>query len=82
MNPQMRRKPRAPIKTASPTLRALLEHAERKGVVQAQIAEALGCHPPRISSWRRGANEPGIMIVEQLADFLGLELELKEKSDV
>lgn len=64
----------APIRTASPVLRELFEIADRDGVMLITIADRANTHPVRVSGYRRGKNQPGVMVVEEMAHALGYRL--------
>lgn len=65
---------RIPVRTASPTLRAIFEHMTEAGVTLGAAARSLGMHGNRLSEYRRGRVEPGIMTVEEMAAAAGLEI--------
>ena len=67
---------RTPIRTASPTLRALFEQAESLGIAQGEIAARIASRQHVIFRYRAGQREPGIMTVEALADALGMRISL------
>ena len=67
---------RTPIRTASPTLRALFEQAESLGIAQGEIAARIDSRQHVIFRYRAGQREPGIMTVEALAHALGMRISL------
>jgi len=63
-----------PVRTASPTVRAIFEHMTEAGITLHSVSIGIDRHPNRISEYRRGRVEPGIMTVEELAAAAGLEI--------
>lgn len=70
---------RTPVRAASPTLKAIFEDMTGRGVRLADMGDMIGRHEARVSEWRRGLVEPGIMVVEEMADVLGYRLVLEKK---
>lgn len=65
---------RIPVRTASPTLRAIFEHMTETNQTLDRIAERLGTHQARLSEYRRGRVTPGLMTVEEMAAAVGLDI--------
>jgi len=70
---------RTPIRAASPILKAIFEDMNGRGVRLADMGDMIGRHEARVSEWRRGLVEPGIMVVDEMADVLGYRLVLEKK---
>lgn len=71
----------APIKTSSPILRSLFDAAKLSGVTLDSLADSCNTHQARISGYRTGRNQPGILVVEKMAAALGYRLELVPLDD-
>ncbi|QIG67902.1 cro-like repressor protein [Rhizobium phage RHph_Y60] len=69
---------RGPIRTASPTVRFLLEKADERGILMVDIASALKVHLNSVRSWRSGLAAPSILAVEELAAFLKVNLHVTD----
>lgn len=63
-------------KTASPILRAIFDEMWHQGVTVAGMADEMGRHTPRLTEWRNGRVEPGVMAVEEMAQHIGYRLAL------
>ncbi len=72
---------RTPVRSASPTLRAIFEDMTNRNIRLADMGDMIGRHGSRVSEWRRGLVEPGIMTVEEMADALGYRLALEKKDE-
>lgn len=69
------------IKTSSPTLRSLFSAAKLSGITLDSLAESCNTHQARLSGYRTGRNQPGILIVEEMAGALGYRLALVPLDD-
>lgn len=67
---------RTPVRTASPILRTIFSEMTIRGVRLQDMAGRIGRHENRISEWRRGQVEPGVLVVEEMAQTLGYHLTL------
>lgn len=74
--PKPRRVRDRTIRTASSTLRAVFQEMDAKGMSDREMAERVSKNPKRISEYRCGKVEPGVMSVEHMAGALGLRLAL------
>lgn len=63
-------------KTASPILRDVFDEMWRQGVRIDAMAYDMGRAAPRLTEWRNGRAEPGVMAVEEMALRLGYRLAL------
>lgn len=72
-------KPKSPIRTASPTLRALLVAVDEAGMTDKAVSERMRVHSARVSEWRRGKHEPTIMYLEHMASVLDMEITVRRK---
>ncbi len=72
---------RTPIRAASPTLKRIFEEMTERGMRVQDMADELCKASSRVSEWRRGAAEPGIMTVEEMAMALGYRLVLEKVED-
>lgn len=64
------------IGAASPTLRQVFEEMQKRRVPIYDMADRMRRHENRLSEWRRGVVEPGVMAVEEMAQHLGYRLVL------
>jgi len=69
-------RPATPIRTASYTLREILETVEDREIIQSSIAEAMGRTNAAFTHWRAGRAIPDILTVEAMAQVLGYRLVL------
>lgn len=74
-------RPPLPIKTASTTLRALFEIAQRRGVTYEQLAEALKASQSLVYSWKAGRHTPSIIYTEELAAVLGCRIVVVQEEE-
>ncbi|MBN9033046.1 MAG: hypothetical protein BGO05_05210 [Rhizobiales bacterium 63-7] len=75
-SPKARRVRDRTIRTASPILRAVFMEMDARGMADREIAEKVNKNPKRISEYRCGKVEPGVMSVEHMAGALGFRLGL------
>lgn len=68
---------RIPPRTASPILKAIFEEMLARSIRVEDMAGSVNKHPARISEYRRGKVEPGVMTVEEMAAALGYRLVLE-----
>lgn len=66
-------------RSVSPTVRTIFHHIDARDLSQNRVAQAAGFTAGMLNGWRRGANSPGIINLELLADVLGLEIIVREK---
>lgn len=59
----------------------LFEEAERMGVTQREIGEAVGTDQKMISRYKLGRSNPSVLRLEKMANFLGMELALVYQSE-
>lgn len=73
---------RIPPRTASPILKAIFNAMLDREIRVADMADMISKGPNRLSEYRCGRVEPGIMTVEEMAAALGCRLVLEpiEKS--
>lgn len=67
---------RTPVRAASPILKAIFNEMTARNIRLLEMATAIGKHEARLSEYRRGRVEPGIMTVEHMAAELGYRLTL------
>lgn len=69
---------RTPIRAASPTLKRIFEEMTERAIRVQDMAGLLGKASSRVSEWRRGKVEPGIMMVREIAEALRYRLTLEK----
>jgi len=63
-----------PPRTASRLLKAIFQHMDENRIEQAWVADRMGMHRNRMTEYRKGAVTPGVIMVEEMADLVGLDL--------
>lgn len=69
---------RGAIRTASPTVRFLLEKADQSNILMVDIAAGMNVHLNSVRSWRSGKAAPSILAVEELAAFLKAKIHVAD----
>lgn len=72
---------RTPVRAASPILKEIFEEMTKRGIRVQDMADQLCKASSRVSEWRRGKAEPGIMVVEEMASALGCRLVLEKTEE-
>jgi len=68
----------ASIKTADPVLRHLFADLYRRGLMQQDVANALGVTRISMSRWKHGHTTPSMLDVEAFAEVLGYRIVLEK----
>jgi len=69
----------AEIRTASPTLRSMMEIVDRSNFSRARLCAEADVNTNALWWWRTGRKEPGIINVEVMLDVLGYRLQIVRK---
>lgn len=74
---KLRRKTR----TDSPVIAQLFEEAQKQGLTQAELGEAVGSDQKVMSRLKVGTSNPSVKRLEQLAEVLNMKVVLVPKDD-